>query len=35
MSSKKDMRRADLAIPYVEPPKSDSDGDLGGTSSLP
>ncbi|KGO71243.1 Eukaryotic translation initiation factor SUI1 [Penicillium italicum] len=28
MSLKKDMRRADLAIPYVDPPKSSSDADI-------
>ncbi|KAL1972278.1 hypothetical protein VTN31DRAFT_7497 [Thermomyces dupontii] len=36
MASKKDMRRADLVIPYVDPPK-DNDSDLGGamTTTLP
>ncbi|EKV16638.1 Uncharacterized protein family UPF0139 [Penicillium digitatum] len=33
MSSKKDMRRADLAIPYVDPPKSSSDADISSTMS--
>ncbi|KAJ5854470.1 hypothetical protein N7534_007013 [Penicillium rubens] len=33
MSSKKDMRRADLAIPYVDPPKSSSDADITSTMS--
>ncbi|KAJ5397139.1 hypothetical protein N7509_005252 [Penicillium cosmopolitanum] len=28
MSSTKDMRRADLAIPYVDPPKSTSEADM-------
>ncbi|KGO37275.1 Eukaryotic translation initiation factor SUI1 [Penicillium expansum] len=34
MSSKKDMRRADLAIPYVDPPKSSSDADISSTPHL-
>ncbi|KAJ5198315.1 uncharacterized protein N7498_007432 [Penicillium cinerascens] len=33
MASNKDMRRADLAIPYVDPPKSSNDGDISGTMS--
>ncbi|KAJ5296655.1 Ubiquitin-conjugating enzyme [Penicillium atrosanguineum] len=33
MASNKDMRRADLAIPYVEPPKSSSDADISSTMS--
>ncbi|KAL4805473.1 hypothetical protein BDV18DRAFT_19565 [Aspergillus unguis] len=33
MSSKKDMRRADLAIPYVEPPKDKNDADMTGAMS--
>ncbi|CDM32298.1 hypothetical protein DTO013E5_3510 [Penicillium roqueforti] len=33
MSSKKDMRRADLVIPYVDPPKSSSDADISSTMS--
>ncbi|CAG7925217.1 unnamed protein product [Penicillium olsonii] len=33
MASKKDMRRADLAIPYVDPPKSSSDADISSTMS--
>ncbi|KAJ5766518.1 uncharacterized protein N7511_004134 [Penicillium nucicola] len=33
MSSKKDLRRADLAIPYVDPPKSSSDADISSTMS--
>ncbi|OKL63095.1 hypothetical protein UA08_02001 [Talaromyces atroroseus] len=33
MASKKDMRRADLVIPYVEPPAEKSDADIGGTMS--
>ncbi|CAI7663917.1 unnamed protein product [Penicillium pancosmium] len=31
MSSTKDMRRADLAIPYVDPPKSTSEADMSST----
>ncbi|KAJ5219869.1 hypothetical protein N7468_009073 [Penicillium chermesinum] len=31
MASNKDMRRADLVIPYIEPPKSASDGDMSST----
>ncbi|KAL4754744.1 hypothetical protein BDW72DRAFT_200443 [Aspergillus terricola var. indicus] len=33
MTSKKDMRRLDLAIPYVEPPKDKSDADMTGAMS--
>ncbi|KAJ5965906.1 hypothetical protein N7481_012620 [Penicillium waksmanii] len=33
MSSTKDMRRADLAIPYVDPPKSTSETDMSSTMS--
>ncbi|OQD77250.1 hypothetical protein PENDEC_c003G07047 [Penicillium decumbens] len=33
MASNKDMRRADLAIPYVDPPKSSSDADISSTMS--
>ncbi|OJJ00654.1 hypothetical protein ASPVEDRAFT_27367 [Aspergillus versicolor CBS 583.65] len=33
MASKKDMRRFDLAIPYVEPPKDKNDADMTGTMS--
>ncbi|KAF2265314.1 SUI1-domain-containing protein [Lojkania enalia] len=37
MASKKDMRRADLIVPYAEPAKEKSDGDMGSTmaSTLP
>jgi len=37
MASKKDMRRADLIIPYVEPTKSKDETDMAGTlaSTLP
>ncbi|KAF2090444.1 hypothetical protein K490DRAFT_63323 [Saccharata proteae CBS 121410] len=37
MASKKDMRRADLIIPFVEPEKAKSDGDISSTmaSTLP
>ncbi|KAF2415799.1 hypothetical protein EJ08DRAFT_703809 [Tothia fuscella] len=37
MSSKKDMRRADLIVPYVEPPAEKSEVDMAGTlsSTLP
>ncbi|KAJ5768033.1 Eukaryotic translation initiation factor SUI1 [Penicillium manginii] len=34
MSSTKDMRRADLAIPYVDPPKSTSEADMSSTPHL-
>ncbi|KAJ5162358.1 hypothetical protein N7492_007750 [Penicillium capsulatum] len=33
MASNKDMRRADLAIPYVDPPKSSNDADMSSTMS--
>ncbi|EPS26666.1 hypothetical protein PDE_01604 [Penicillium oxalicum 114-2] len=33
MASNKDMRRADLAIPYVDPPKSANDADMSSTMS--
>ncbi|KAJ5460150.1 uncharacterized protein N7458_001702 [Penicillium daleae] len=33
MASTKDMRRADLAIPYVDPPKSTNDADMSSTMS--
>ncbi|KAF7717269.1 Uncharacterized protein PECH_007547 [Penicillium ucsense] len=33
MASIKDMRRADLAIPYVDPPKSANDADMSSTMS--
>ncbi|KAL4799406.1 translation initiation factor SU [Aspergillus venezuelensis] len=33
MASKKDMRRADLAIPYVDPPKDKNDADMTGAMS--
>ncbi|KAH8703878.1 hypothetical protein BGW36DRAFT_423423 [Talaromyces proteolyticus] len=33
MTSKKDMRRADLVIPYVDPPKEKSETDMGGAMS--
>ncbi|THC98042.1 hypothetical protein EYZ11_002468 [Aspergillus tanneri] len=32
MASKKDMRRLDLAIPYVDPPKDKNDADMSGTT---
>ncbi|KAF2205102.1 hypothetical protein GQ43DRAFT_437331 [Delitschia confertaspora ATCC 74209] len=37
MASKKDMRRADLIVPYAEPAKEKSDADMGSTlaSTLP
>ncbi|KNG85861.1 hypothetical protein ANOM_003668 [Aspergillus nomiae NRRL 13137] len=37
MASKKDMRRLDLAIPYVDPPANKDDADMSGamTSTLP
>ncbi|KAK1141638.1 hypothetical protein N8T08_008902 [Aspergillus melleus] len=37
MGSSKDMRRLDLAIPYVDPPKSKDDADMTGamSSTLP
>jgi len=37
MASKKDMRRADLVIPYVDSPKDEKEGDISGTmaSTLP
>ncbi|KAF2653974.1 SUI1-domain-containing protein [Lophiostoma macrostomum CBS 122681] len=37
MASKKDLRRADLIVPYAEPTKDKSDGDIGSTmaSTLP
>jgi len=37
MASKKDMRREDLIVPYVDPPKEKSDGDMSSTmaSTLP
>ncbi|KAE8350275.1 translation initiation factor SU [Aspergillus coremiiformis] len=33
MASKKDMRRLDLAIPYVDPPVSKNDADMSGAMS--
>ncbi|KAL3483293.1 translation initiation factor SUI1 [Aspergillus germanicus] len=33
MTSKKDMRRVDLAIPYVDPPKDKNDADMTGAMS--
>ncbi|KAL1998503.1 hypothetical protein VTN02DRAFT_6051 [Thermoascus thermophilus] len=33
MASKKVMRRADLVIPYVDPPKQNSDADMSGAMS--
>ncbi|KAL4939065.1 hypothetical protein BDV06DRAFT_225399 [Aspergillus oleicola] len=33
MASKKDMRRLDLAIPYVDPPKDKNDADMTGAMS--
>ncbi|KAL4969993.1 SUI1 family translation initiation factor [Aspergillus stella-maris] len=33
MASKKDMRRANLAIPYVDPPKDKNDADMTGAMS--
>ncbi|KAJ5594458.1 uncharacterized protein N7459_000666 [Penicillium hispanicum] len=33
MASNKDMRRADLVIPYVDPPASSSDPDMSSTMS--
>ncbi|KAL4759800.1 SUI1 family translation initiation factor [Aspergillus foveolatus] len=33
MTSKKDMRRLDLAIPYVDPPKDKNDADMTGAMS--
>ncbi|KAL2219134.1 translation initiation factor SUI1 [Thermoascus aurantiacus ATCC 26904] len=33
MASKKDMRRVDLVIPYVDPPKQKSDVDMSGAMS--
>ncbi|KAF2279549.1 uncharacterized protein EI97DRAFT_370119 [Westerdykella ornata] len=37
MASKKDMRRADLIVPYAEPASSSSEGDMASTmaSTLP
>ncbi|KAF2691506.1 hypothetical protein K458DRAFT_1518 [Lentithecium fluviatile CBS 122367] len=37
MASRKDMRRADLIVPYAEPTKDKSDGDMASTmaSTLP
>ncbi|KAF2105833.1 hypothetical protein BDV96DRAFT_508835 [Lophiotrema nucula] len=37
MASKKDMRRADLIVPYAEPAKEKSEGDMASTmaSTLP
>ncbi|QDS67746.1 hypothetical protein FKW77_006107 [Venturia effusa] len=37
MASKKDMRRADLTIPYVEPPAEKEQADMAGTmaSTMP
>ncbi|KAL1962440.1 hypothetical protein VTN77DRAFT_9711 [Rasamsonia byssochlamydoides] len=37
MASKKDMRRADLVIPYVDPPRDKNEADMSGamTSTLP
>ncbi|KAB8221258.1 SUI1-domain-containing protein [Aspergillus novoparasiticus] len=37
MASKKDMRRLDLAIPYVDPPANKDDADMSGamTSTMP
>ncbi|KKA18503.1 hypothetical protein T310_7540 [Rasamsonia emersonii CBS 393.64] len=37
MASKKDMRRADLVIPYVDPPRDKNEADVSGamTSTLP
>jgi translation initiation factor 1 len=34
MASKKDMRRLDLAIPYIEPPKDKNEADMSGTKSF-
>ncbi|GFF27091.1 hypothetical protein IFM61606_01782 [Aspergillus udagawae] len=33
MASKKDMRRLDLAIPYIEPPKDKNEADMSGVMS--
>ncbi|KAF7591899.1 hypothetical protein BBP40_000870 [Aspergillus hancockii] len=33
MASKKDMRRLDLAIPYVDPPATKNDADMSGAMS--
>ncbi|KAF7125223.1 hypothetical protein CNMCM5793_001332 [Aspergillus hiratsukae] len=33
MASKKDMRRIDLAIPYIEPPKDKNEADMSGAMS--
>ncbi|KAJ5233686.1 uncharacterized protein N7469_005452 [Penicillium citrinum] len=33
MASTKDMRRADLAIPYVDPPKTSDEADMSSTMS--
>ncbi|EBA27483.1 uncharacterized protein AFUA_3G06255 [Aspergillus fumigatus Af293] len=33
MASKKDMRRLDLAIPYIEPPKDKNEADMSGAMS--
>ncbi|KAJ5710816.1 hypothetical protein N7488_004972 [Penicillium malachiteum] len=33
MASNKDMRRADLVIPYVDPPKSGNEADMSSTMS--
>ncbi|ODM18414.1 hypothetical protein SI65_06285 [Aspergillus cristatus] len=33
MAAKKDMRRLDLAIPYIEPPTSKNDADVSGAMS--
>ncbi|PYH98733.1 translation initiation factor SU [Aspergillus ellipticus CBS 707.79] len=33
MASKKDMRRLDLAIPYIDPPKSKDDADMSSAMS--
>ncbi|BDD63325.1 hypothetical protein MAP00_008229 [Monascus purpureus] len=37
MASKKDMRRVDLVVPYVDPPKDKDNADMSGamTSTLP
>ncbi|PKY07778.1 hypothetical protein P168DRAFT_313924 [Aspergillus campestris IBT 28561] len=33
MAAKKDMRRLDLAIPYIDPPKTKDETDMTGTMS--
>ncbi|KAJ5116401.1 hypothetical protein N7456_000749 [Penicillium angulare] len=35
MASNKDMRRADLVIPYVDPPKSGNEADMSSTLRTP